>query len=353
MLAVAWLLSSHEPPLRRRFRSPLVALLAVFVLLAVASVLFSHEPARSAQSLPGLSLYLLLPIAMDTLRRREQAPRLLLTLAAVGVLESLYSFWQYGRGRGVLADRIRGGLSHYMTFSGIAMIAGCLLLAYLLEERGRRRWIGALCLVPFAAIALTLTRGAYVGTLAALAVYLVVRRPRGLLVAIPLAAVLIAASPREVRQRFVSIVDLQDETNRDRIAMARAGLRMIADRPIFGHGPEMIKSYYVLYRDEHAPRWRVPHLHNNVLQIGAAMGLFAAAVYLAIVALVLARTIVRLRATSHGESGFLWAGPLMAVTALTFAGLFEFNFGDTEVLIATLLVTAVPFSRAVSDEPRG
>ena len=274
------------------------------MLLAVASVLFSHEPARSAQSLPGLSLYLLLPIAMDTVRSRDQARGLLLTLAAVGVLESLYSFWQYGRGRGVLADRIRGGLSHYMTFSAIAMIAGCLLLAWLLEERGRRRWIGILCLVPFAAIALTLTRGAYVGTLAALAVYLAVRRPRGLLAAIPLAAVLIAASPQDVRQRFVSIVDLQDETNRDRIAMARAGLRMIADRPIFGHGPEMIKSYYVLYRDEDAPRWRVPHLHNNVLQIGAAMGIFAAAAYLAIVALVLARTIARLRATSRGESGF-------------------------------------------------
>ena len=43
----------------------------------------------------------------------------------------------------------------------------------------------------------------------------------------------------------------------------------------------------------------------------------------------------------------------MAVTALTFAGLFEYNFGDTEVLIATLLVIAVPFSRAVSGDSRG
>jgi O-antigen ligase len=317
-------------------------------MLSAVSVLFSHDPARSARSLPGLLLFLLIPVAIDTVRRRGPARLLFLAVAAVGVAESLYSLWQYGRGRGLLADRIRGGLSHYMTFSGIAMIGGCLLLAWLLEERGRRRWVGALCLVPFTAIALTLTRGAYVGTLAALAVYLAVRRPRGLLLAIPLAAVLIAASPRDVRQRFASIVDLGDETNRDRIAMARAGLRMIADRPVFGHGPEMIKTYYVLYRDENAPRWRVPHLHNNVLQIAASMGIFTAAAYLAIVGLVLARSIVRLRAAPPGESGFLFAGPLLAVTALTFAGLFEYNFGDTEVLIATLLVLAVPFSRAVS-----
>ncbi|MFN2386186.1 MAG: O-antigen ligase family protein [Thermoanaerobaculia bacterium] len=326
---------------------------ALFALFAAASVLFSHDPAESARSLPGLLLFLLVPVVIDTVRRRDDARRLLFALAAVGLVESLYSLWQYGRGRGVLADRIRGGLSHYMTFSGIAMIGGCLLLAWLLEERGRRRWIGALCLVPFTAIALTLTRGAYVGILAALAVYLAVRRARGLLLAIPLAALLIAASPREVRQRFVSIVDLQDETNRDRIAMARAGLRMIGDRPIFGHGPEMIKTYYVLYRDEDAPRWRVPHLHNNLLQIAASMGIFAAAAYLTIVGLVLPRSIVRLRATPQGESGFLWAGPLMAVTALTFAGLFEYNFGDTEVLIATLMAMAVPFSRAVSAAPDG
>jgi O-antigen ligase len=330
-----------------------VAVFAVFAMLAAVSVLFSHDPAQSARSLPGLLLFLLVPIAIDTVRRPEAARRLLLALAAAGVVESLYSLWQYGAGRGVLADRIRGGLSHYMTFSGIAMVAGCLLLAWLLEERGRRRWVGALCLIPFAAIALTLTRGAYVGTLAALAMYLAVRRPRGLLLAVPLAALLIAASPREVRQRFVSIVDLQDETNRDRIAMARAGLRMIADRPIFGHGPEMIKPYYVLYRDEDAPRWRVPHLHDNVLQIAASMGIFTAAAYLAIVGLVLARTIVRLRAVPSRESGFLWAGPLMAVTALTFAGLFEYNFGDTEVLIATLIAMAVPFSRAVTPAPGG
>jgi O-antigen ligase len=348
LLAAAWTLSPHVPRLARRFDSPLVALVAVFVMLAAVSVLFSHDPAQSAVTLPGLLLFLLVPVAIDTVRRQDQARQVLLAVAAVGLIESLYSLWQYAHGGGLLTDRIRGGLSHYMTFSAIAMIAGCLLLAWVLEERGRRRWIGALALVPFTAIALTLTRGAYVGTLAALAVYLAVRRPRGLLLAIPLAAVLIAASPREVRQRFVSIVDLEDETSRDRLAMARAGLRMIADRPIFGHGPEMIKPYYVLYRDEDAPRWRVPHLHNNVLQIAASAGIFAAAAYLAIAALVLARTVVRLRAAPPGESGFLWAGPLMAVTALTFAGLFEYNFGDTEVLIGALIAMAVPFSRAVT-----
>ena len=36
----------------------------------------------------------------------------------------------------------------------------------------------------------------------------------------------------------------------------------------------------------------------------------------------------------------------MAGTAITIAGFFEYNFGDTEVEMATLLVFALPFSRA-------
>jgi len=53
--------------------------------------------------------------------------------------------------------------------------------------------------------------------------------------------------------------------------------RFFVDRPIFGLGPELVKPYYTLYRDPDAPRWRVPHLHDNVLQIAAASGIFAAA----------------------------------------------------------------------------
>jgi O-antigen ligase len=130
--------------------------------------------------------------------------------------------------------------------------------------------------------------------------------------------------------------------------MARAGLRMIGDRPLFGMGPEMVKPYYTLYRDADAPRWRVPHLHNNILQTAAASGVFAAAAYLAMLALFFARTIAGLRAKSRREPAVLFAAPFLAVTALTVAGLFEYNFGDTEVLIPTLLLLALPFSRSAT-----
>jgi O-antigen ligase len=108
----------------------------------------------------------------------------------------------------------------------------------------------------------------------------------------------------------------------------------------------MVQRYYPLYRDEDAPQWHVPHLHNNTLQIAAANGLFAAAAYLAFMALFFARTIVLLRRERRPDRAALLAGALLAGTALFVAGFFEYNFGDTEVEMASLLVFAVPFSKA-------
>ena len=197
---------------------------------------------------------------------------------------------------------------------------------------------------------LTFTRNAYVGTLAAVALYFLVRKPKGLLLLVPALLILFLLVPPPIRARISSIASLNERTNRDRIAMVHAGLRMIREAPLFGIGPEMVKRYYPLYRDEDAPQWHVPHLHNNTLQIAAANGLLAAAAYLALMLLFFARTIALLRRERRPDRATLLAGALLAGAALFVAGFFEYNFGDTEVEMATLLVLAVPFSEATAPE---
>jgi O-antigen ligase len=132
--------------------------------------------------------------------------------------------------------------------------------------------------------------------------------------------------------------------------MVHAGARMIGDFPLFGLGPEMVKRYYPLYRDADAPRWRVPHLHNNALQFAAASGLPAAAAYLALALGILVHTARRLTRERRPEVAVLLAGALLASAGLFAAGFFEYNFGDTEVEMATLIVWAIPFSSATAPE---
>jgi O-antigen ligase len=347
LLLAAWIAELVREGRRPEgLRSPFAFLFLLLALFTILSAVFSRDPAASARHLGGLGLFLLVPGTMDLVDGAGRARTLFLSLSASAAALSVYGVWQYFHGGDDLQSRIRATLSHYMTFSGIALIAGCLLLGFALEGRGRWRAVGLLCVVPFGAVLLTFTRNAYVGLVAALFLYGAVRRPKALAGIAAVLVVVYLAAPAGVRDRIRSTVDLSDPTNRDRIAMAHAGARMVRENPLFGLGPDMVQPYYPLYRDADAPRWDVPHLHDNVIQIAAANGLFAAAAYLAIVGVFLARAIVLVRRGDGPGRAALWAGALLAGTAITVAGFFEYNFGDTEVEMATLLVFAVPFSRA-------
>ena len=346
-LLVAWILELRREPRRRDcFRSAFVFLFLVLALLTIASAVFSRDPAASSRHLGGLGLFLLVPATMDLVDGPVRGRSVVLSLSASAVVLSLYGVWQFFHGGDDLQSRIRSTLSHYMTFSGLALIAGCLLLGFALEGAGRARLLGLVAVVPLTAVLMTFTRNAYVGLVVALVLYAAVRRP---VLLVPVAAMLVAvyfAAPAGIRGRIRSTVDLADTTNRDRLAMAKAGWRMVRENPVFGLGPDMVQPYYPLYREPGAPRWNVPHLHDNVVQLAAANGVFAAAAYLAIVALFLARAIGLVRRRDGPERAPLWAGVLLAGAAISVAGLFEYNFGDTEVEMATLILMALPFSRA-------
>ncbi len=354
LLLIVWMVSLRR---ERRFaeslRSPIAFVLLVFSLLTILSAIFSRDPALSMRHLAGLMLYLLVPLGADLCDTAGRVRTVFLAMAASATGLSLDGIWQFLHGGDRLGNRIRATLSHYMTFSGLALIAGCLLLGLALEATGRWRAAGLLCVIPFMAVLLTYTRGAYVGIVAALLVYAGVRRPRSLLWLAPTLVAVFLLAPQGIQDRIRSTVDVTDATNRDRIAMARAGLRMVRDYPIFGLGPDVVKAYYPLYRDPDAPRFSVPHLHNNVLQFAAANGIFAAATYLVLVGMVIARAAHLVRRRDDPQRAALWTGALLATVALAVAGLFEYNFGDTEVEMATLLVFAVLFSVASAPEAGG
>jgi O-antigen ligase len=95
----------------------------------------------------------------------------------------------------------------------------------------------------------------------------------------------------------------------------------------------------------------VPHLHNSFLQLAAERGLPALAAYLAMTALAMAaawRGFAR-EGRFAGPRADLWLGALLAVLAFNLAGLFENNWGDTEVQRLALFALAVPFCLAAGE----
>ena len=175
-------------------------------------------------------------------------------------------------------------------------------------------------------------------------------RDRRLLALAPVVAVVfLAVAPAQVSDRLYSIFDLQDPTNRDRLAMMTAGAGMVRDHPLTGVGPGLVEVAYADYRPENAVNETNPHLHNVPLQIAAERGLPALALWAWFIAAVALDLVRRLR---DPASRTLAAGALAAVAAMLAAGLFEYNFGDSEFLMLLLVLVTLPAAAAAGPAPR-
>jgi O-antigen ligase len=188
------------------------------------------------------------------------------------------------------------------------------------------------------ALVISLTRNAWLGALAGLLVIGLMRSLRVLwIVAAAVVAVVVLQPPSVIAR--LTITDL---TARDRWFMWQAGIDMVLDKPVFGQGPRMVESVYPGYRWPGAPNPATPHLHNNVLQIAAERGLPCLALWLWWMAATIADAYRELR--RGGEGSWAAGAALSALTALMAAGLFEYNFGDSEVLMFALLLSALPYA---------
>ena len=123
--------------------------------------------------------------------------------------------------------------------------------------------------------------------------------------------------------------------------MLRSGLRIVKDNPLTGVGPDTVRMVYPQYRDPGAVQQLNSHLHNVPLQIAAERGIPALLLWLWFM-FTLLRDFVRRRRTTTVPSVAM--GALASTVALLAAGLFEYNFGDSEFLMLFLVVATLPYA---------
>jgi O-antigen ligase len=384
----------------RLFPTTLDTPLLALVVWTLLSASFARDPVRSHEDSRKLVLYALFYLAAELLTRAHDRERVLHAvllggLALAGLMVVQHLFLGYDR----LDRRPAGFLGHYMTASGVTMgvfllasariafgprsrprLADFRLAAVVLAGVGAvaaaiaaghgvwamRVYVAALAALaaavslsdspaaraaeatlavvaaPVAAWALVVsqTRGAWIGAVVGLAVIVFLRAPRFVwLVGAATAAVLVLRPT--VGERFT----IGDASSRDRYYMWQAGLDMVLDKPVFGQGPGMILGAYPRYRWPEATHPIQPHLHNNLVQVAAERGLPALAFFLWWAIAVFAAALREARRDAALSPGHGWAaGALAALAAVFAAGLFEYNLGDSEVLMLVLLLTAVPFA---------
>jgi O-antigen ligase len=274
-----------------------------------------------------------------------RAHTLLTVVVTCAAVSAVFGIVQYGiLHYDNLGQRPQGTLGHWMTYSGLLMIVIGVAIARVVFGNSGRTWAALVLPALGVAVALTFTRGAAVGACAAIALLFSLKDFRLFAILPILAAIFIAVAPGQIARRYASMFNMNDPTVRDRRTMLHIGERMIRAHPLVGVGPNMVQRLYVEYRGSDplaGPDGVVhinPHLHNNVLQIAAERGLPALALWLWFVVALLRDLWKRFNAGQRT----LAATALATVIALLTAGLFEYNFGDSEVLMLFLTIVTLP-----------
>lgn len=347
---VALMVAMMKQQVEVRFH-PLYFPLILFIVASILSSLFSATRMNSLLDVGEAYSFLAFPLGLTLYRSIPRMHRVALSafliLAIYLSAHGAYQYFVKGYYRS-LDFRISGPTAHVMTFSGILLPISLLLLVACLD-RPRPVLLFATAASTFALV-LTFTRGAWLGWIAGFLTLLLLRRPRWVYWTAPLFILLLTFSPLAVFGRFVSSFNLEHASNLDRVRMLQAGGEIIDDHPIFGVGPTNITEFYPLYRKNDAPRFRIPHLHNNVVQIWAERGFLAVLAY-GLILYLLAAQCFRAR-EFPGRRLYAEAG-LIALVAISVSGLFEYNFGDTEVQMTMLDLFALLISRieSVAESP--
>ncbi len=334
---------------RPTVRAPLALPMAGFVAVSALSALLARDAHGIKESLSGGMPLLVYLVTLNVMAAPPRLRRCVWFVVAGGALAAILGLLQAAfEARGF---RIAGSLSHYMTFSGVLMLAAMVALARLVfGASGRERLVLVFSLLAIgAALLLTQTRGSWLGVAAGSVVVLALRQWR-LLPLLPIAVgIAYLLAPGHVQDRILSTFDLTDKTVSQREVMWRVGAEIVAEHPLLGIGPRRTDEYYGDHRpedDPYAGQNPPGHLHNNVVQTAAERGLVGLLLWLAIWILwfFLAGRVWKSLGPEASLERAVVAGSLAALTAFQTMGFFEYNAGDSEVATLALFITAWPFA---------
>jgi len=303
-LCGAWLLASATSP------TPIASLILARKLYSIVIVFLLADRARDA----------------------SLANRFVTTTFVAGVLTAVIGFVTFGikHAQGGWDQPLEGVFSTAMTSGNVLTTLTVAAFAVVLFERPgeRRAWFDRGALALFAAsLALTFRRGSYLAWLAASVALVALRRARWV-VLVPLVVVLaLALVPRMGRDRALSIAHPVDDTSAGRISLWKSGLAAFWDRPITGWGLQDSNSLIERYKRPDA-RFPAGHFHNNWVHIAVttgALGLLAYGAWMALAGWGAWRAFRRTRSA-------LAASGLAAWIAFQVYGLFDWSFGDAEVV---------------------
>ncbi len=305
-----------------------------FVAFIAAEIISCCFSTNISQSVIYLKRLLLLPIVyVMAANSGEEKTLRNLAFILVGSI-AVYSLWgimSYFYNPSVRVRHIQNS----MTAGGITMIGATAGLAFALRfsDRVSRLFFALATAVILGCLLLTATRGSWLGFLVA-SLLLIWSANRKLLLIIPiLAAAFYFLQPQQFAPRIRHMFDPAWGTNAKRLHWWSVGWEIFKDYPVVGIGDVGTTPMYVRYAPPGETEL-IGHFHSNYVHIAVTLGGIGLGAFLFMIGAVfvrLSQAFIRLQRARTWAAA--WALAALAVfLAFNFNGLFEWNFGDQEII---------------------
>jgi putative inorganic carbon (hco3(-)) transporter len=361
---------------RRRLEFPPIWIpLALFILWTALADVLSPDPWGGRAQIKKFFVFLFLPLIYGVfVRDFGKVFYLMVAWTATATASGFWGLVQFvmkyehdklapeGFYMAYLRRRITGFESHWMTFGALQLSVFSLLLAqWFFSNRRMPSWAYSSLAVLSTTILLGWTRSIWLAAIPSTLYLVWFWRPK-MTLAVPAIAVLVfLVAPQGTRDRMMSLVEPRADvdSNRHRVVTFRTGIEMIKAHPWFGLGPEQIRRSFASYvpadLQRPLPVGYYGHLHNIYVQYAAERGIPALLLILWLIGMTMwdsFRAILR-AGRERSQRLFVLHGSVAVIIGILVGGLFEYNLGDSEVLMMFVSVVALAYAavRNANEKP--
>lgn len=282
-----------------RFRyNPLNAWVIVFIAVYALSAIASLSLATSLQiALLVISFIMFYFVIINTITSHKQLNVMIGIFTVIGLLISMYGIYQYlfagtfASGSFVdkemfkdITTRVSGTFDNPNVMGEYLLLVIPLTLTYFFNNKGMIKKMVSLGIVGVMAVCLALTysRGCYLGIAACIGVFLLLINLKFILLCLAGVVALPFVLPQSIMNRLTSIGNTNDSSTSYRISIWKGALDMVKDywyKPI-GQGTVAFNSIYPLYSYSGVG---AEHTHNLFLQLIIETGILGIVAFVGII----------------------------------------------------------------------
>ena len=311
-------------------RGNLDAPILFFCAIGLVSLLTAYDRVQALKQLKSYWLFLFYFLVINNIPDRKSLLRIVNLLVISTLVAAIYGLFKYFFHHTMAVEAF---IKNVITLAGFFLLILPLAFGLFMgEETAKKKTIYLLAaFFIFLGLIFTLERSVWLGLGVEILTFLWLnKRSRKVLVLGIVMVALIFSFSNALRERCKTLGHLRSYPITSRFHQWQSGLEMMLDHPLTGVGPGNYETVYWQYKF-FEERKTYPHAHSNIVQLGAETGILGLGVFFWMMVAAFRTIFERIKEIKDRMFASLALAALAAFIGFHFAGLFEYNFGDSEV----------------------